>query len=252
LLIIAWIVIGNVWDENYGAQKSTSSGGGELSKIAAGLGMVRRGMFLFPALDGVTTNSYSTDPAFLVLGLTQTCFEGSMYLFVFLWVPSLQEAGGPELPLGYIFSAFMISMMLGSIIYTTISSTASTTSSSALPTNGRTNEGLTNRPSSDSTLVLHAKLASLICACASLALAYTASFQPSSTGTDVVSRKFWAFCVFEACVGAYYPVMGMLRGALVPNEVRATVRLLSRMTILRSGSVTQNILHSFPPSSVSH
>lgn len=46
LLVIAWMIIGSIWDENYGAQKSTSSGGGELSKIAAGLGMVRRGMFL--------------------------------------------------------------------------------------------------------------------------------------------------------------------------------------------------------------
>jgi len=173
------------------------------------------------------------EPAFLVLGLTQTCFEGSMYLFVFLWVPSLQEAGGPELPLGYIFSSFMISMMLGSIIYTTVSSTAGAAAASptSLPTNGRTNPSLTSKPSPDSTLVLHAKLASLICACAALSLAYTASFQPSSQGTAVVSRKFWAFCVFEACVGAYYPVMGMLRGALVPNEVRATLSSLFRVPL---------------------
>src|SRR5258708_23177970 len=74
--------------------------------------------FLSRAFDGVTIDLYYADPAFLVLGLTQTCFEGSMYLFVFLWVPSLQEAGGPELPLGYIFSSFMISMMLGSIVCT--------------------------------------------------------------------------------------------------------------------------------------
>ena len=193
----------------------------------------------------------TAEPAFLVLGLTQTCFEGSMYLFVFLWVPSLQEAGGPELPLGYIFSSFMISMMLGSIIYTTISSTAASMGQSSLPTDGRTNGGLTNRSSSDSSLVLHAKLASLICAFAALSLAYTASFQPSSAGVDVVSRKFWAFCAFEACVGAYYPVMGMLRGALVPNEVRATVRFLSPMKILRSVPFTQAIPHSCPLSSAS-
>ena len=53
LLVIAWVIIGNVWDENYGAQKSTSSGGGELSKIAAGIGMVRRGVFLFAVFKGV-------------------------------------------------------------------------------------------------------------------------------------------------------------------------------------------------------
>ena len=55
-----------------------------------------------------------------------------MYLFVFAWVPSLQEvspASTPNqpvapLPLGYIFSAFMVSMMLGSIFYSAISASA--------------------------------------------------------------------------------------------------------------------------------
>jgi len=55
LLIIAWVIIGSVWDENYGAQQTTSSGGGELSKIAAGLGMVRRGIVSIPC----TRRSYN-------------------------------------------------------------------------------------------------------------------------------------------------------------------------------------------------
>ena len=32
-----------------------------------------------------------------------------------------------------------------------------------------------------------------------------------------------AFCVFEACVGMYYPVQGMLRSVLILDEHRATV-----------------------------
>jgi len=45
---------------------------------------------------------------FLVLGLTQTIFEGSMYLFVFIWFPTLQESSlnPSSLPLGYIFFGF--------------------------------------------------------------------------------------------------------------------------------------------------
>jgi hypothetical protein len=155
-----------------------------------------------------------------------------MYLFVFLWVPSLQEAGGTSLPLGYIFSAFMISMMIGSIVYTTISSTAKVASSDTnLPTNGSANghsnghsNGTAHRDAAplDNIVVLHAKLAALICGIAALLFAY------SSTGSTLsVEKRFWAFCAFEACVGAYYPVMGMLRGSLVPNEVRATVRGIS-------------------------
>lgn len=145
-----------------------------------------------------------------------------MYLFVFLWVPSLQEAGGSNLPLGYIFSAFMISMMLGSIVYTTIATTTKTQSTDAsLPTNGHTNgNNLHFREAVDSVVVLHAKLAALICGFAALLFAY------SATGSSLTAEKrFWAFCAFEACVGAYYPVMGMLRGSLVANEVRATVSI---------------------------
>jgi hypothetical protein len=127
-----------------------------------------------------------------------------MYLFVFLWVPSLQEAAKRnELPLGYIFSSFMIAMMLGSILYTAIV-TYSLPSSTTAP--------------ADSSLTLHAKLSSLVCAVSALCFAVSAR-------SDSEEMRFWAFCVFEACVGMYYPVQGMLRGSLISNEHRATVRL---------------------------
>jgi hypothetical protein len=135
------------------------------------------------------------DHMLLVVGLTQTCFEGSMYLFVFLWVPSLQEASPTfpsiALPLGYIFSSFMISMVLGSLLYSAVI----------------THSG---------GLTVHAKLSSLVCAVAALALA-------TSVRSESERVRFWAFCAFEACVGMYYPVQGMLRGTLISNEHRATV-----------------------------
>ena len=134
-----------------------------------------------------------------------------MYLFVFAWVPSLQEvspASTPNqpvtpLPLGYIFSAFMVSMMLGSVFYSSVSASASSSSPSKLV--------------GDSSLTLHAKLSSLVCTAGALALA-------ASVSTSDVRIRFWAFCLFEACVGVYYPVQGMLRGTLVSNDHRATVR----------------------------
>lgn len=149
------------------------------------------------------------DPILMVIGLTQTCFEGSMYLFVFVWVPSLQDVSPSfptvALPLGYIFSSFMVSMMLGSLLYTAI------TSYLPPPTLGSRNE---------SSLTLHAKLSSLVCAVSALALAL-------STRSESEHVRFWAFCAFEACVGMYYPVQGMLRGTLISNEHRATVSLSS-------------------------
>lgn len=134
-----------------------------------------------------------------ILGLTQTCFEGSMYLFVFIWVPSLQQVTryNETLPFGYIFSSFMVSMMIGSILYTIIVTYSKI-------------KGV------DSSLTTHAKLSSIVCAVSALALASSIS----SNSEDV---RFFAFCAFEACVGMYYPVQGMLRGTLISNEHRATV-----------------------------
>ena len=129
-----------------------------------------------------------------------------MYLFVFLWVPSLEEAAvlysSQLLPLGYIFSSFMMSMMIGSTFYSVIV----TRSLSSSPSK-----------SADSTQVLHAKLSSIVCAVS--ALAFAASIK--SRDEQV---RFWAFCAFEACVGMYYPVQGMLRSFFISNEHRATVR----------------------------
>jgi hypothetical protein len=164
-----------------------------------------------------------------------------MYLFVFLWVPSLQEVGGSTLPLGYIFSAFMISMILGSIINTTVSAATKTQSiDTALPTNGHSNGHSAPQVAADSVVVLHAKLAALICGLAALLFAY------SATGSSLsVEKRFWAFCAFEACVGAYYPVMGMLRGALVPNEVRATVRMIIHQPSIRHVLTIVHSCHRF-------
>lgn len=134
-----------------------------------------------------------------------------MYLFVFNWVPALQEAASPGtvLPLGYIFSAFMVSMMIGSLLYTSLVSLFARGEHEPL-----------DAPASDAPLTLHAKLSSLVCAVSAVA------FAVSVESTDERVR-FWAFCTFEACVGMYYPIQGMLRGTLISNEHRATVSLCS-------------------------
>jgi hypothetical protein len=56
----------------------------------------------------------------------------------------------------------------------------------------------------------------MICAVSALALALAVASSDERT-------RFYAFCLFEACVGMYYPVQGTLRGTLISNEHRATV-----------------------------
>jgi MFS transporter, MFS domain-containing protein family, molybdate-anion transporter len=170
----------------------------------------------------------SVDPILLVLGLTQTIFEGSMYLFVFIWVPTLQESSlsPSSLPLGYIFSAFMVSMMLGSLLYTFITAHwYSPSTSTGLQKHARSaSVGSVSSPG-DSSLVLHAQLSSLVCAASAVTFAACVRVG-KGRGEEGEHLKFWAFCLFEACVGMYYPVQGMLRGSFISNEHRATVSSL--------------------------
>lgn len=70
------------------------------------------------------------------------------------------------------------------------------------------------------TVTFHATLSSTVCAVGALAFLI-------STATRHEHLRFWAFCAYEACVGVYYPVQGMLRGKLVPDEHRATVCVLT-------------------------
>lgn len=108
----------------------------------------------------------------------------------------------------------MVSMMLGSLIYTVIVSHLSPPAEKSLPSPSPSVEA------GDSSLTLHAKLSSSVCAVSALAIA-------ASVSSSDEKVRFWAFCIFEACVGMYYPVQGMLRGTLISNEHRATVSNLS-------------------------
>lgn len=75
------------WPENYGDTKC------------------RPEMALPKAWAYIRSNS-----SIIFLGLGQSCFEGAMYAFVFVWTPALQAGGQDVGPyLGVIFSTFMVS-----------------------------------------------------------------------------------------------------------------------------------------------
>ncbi|ETW77822.1 MFS sugar transporter, partial [Heterobasidion irregulare TC 32-1] len=198
LLVLAWIVIRGTWGENYG-------GGGGAQVSTDDIFQIKR--------LGAAWKIVAADPTLLVLGLTQTIFEGSMYLFVFIWVPALQACSitPTSIPLGYVFSAFMISMMLGSLFYTFITLHW-------------------HRPPPPH--LQHTRsLSSLVCAVSALAFAASVSAGRTKGEGNAEMVKFWAFCLFEACVGMYYPVQGMLRGSLIANEHRATLSALFRVPL---------------------
>lgn len=133
----------------------------------------------------------------LSLGLASTMFEGSMYLFVFSWGPTLEAAHrtSGSLPYGTIFAAFMASMMASSLLFTRISMTG------------------------------HKMLLAGLLA-VSTGIFYTLSMAPESEQVT-----FWLFCAFEACVGLYWPCIGVLKGRMVDDDVRARVYGILRIPL---------------------
>merc|ERR1719375_2957042 len=46
-----------------------------------------------------------------------------------------------------------------------------------------------------------------------------------------VQIRFVAFLAFEACVGMYFPMMGTLKGDIVPEDMRSTIYNIYRLPL---------------------
>lgn len=137
-----------LWNENYGSTPSASPVKGSSTET------------LCKAL-----RALARDRTILLLGACISFFEGSMYVFVFKWTPTL-SAGPERPPYGLIFSTFMVLAMCGSSIF--------------------------------GIAVAHARPEKILLVTFTLAAAALAMPAISSS----VPLNFGCFLVFEACVGA--------------------------------------------------
>ncbi|KAI1101708.1 DUF791-domain-containing protein [Jackrogersella minutella] len=138
-------------------------------------------------------------PSILALAFASTMFEGSMYLFVFFWTPtikSVQKSAG-ELPYGYIFSSFMASSMAAALVFNIV---------------------MQKRPFKYSRLLVGILLAANFCFV-------------KLAGPKTEDATFWLFCLLEACVGMYWPCIGYLKGHLVEDDARAKVYGILRIPL---------------------
>jgi len=188
-LILCGLLASAIWEENYGEtpagndddEKAKSSASGALKKAY-----------------------YATmsNPDILSCGIISSLFEGSMYIFVFMWTPALTALAKEELgdkfeglPFGVIFSTFMVCCMAGSSIF-----------SIAM-------EKL--KPE---------QLAVTVFGVAAFAFAMIV-FSVNATST------FLAMNLFEMCVGMYFPSMGTMKGMIVPEDKRAAIYNLFRIPL---------------------
>lgn len=134
----------------------------------------------------------------------QALFEGAMYTFVFLWTPALSPQG-ESIPHGLIFATFMLASMAGSAI-----------------AGHFFNLGL--KPESYMRWVF--LVASACMAVPTLFHASMVSDESARKGSEISGAgmvQCIAFCVFEACIGLFWPSMMRMRAHYLPDELRATL-----------------------------
>ncbi|MQL90770.1 hypothetical protein Taro_023375 [Colocasia esculenta] len=153
----------------------------------------------------------ASDEKIALLGAIQSLFEGSMYTFVFLWTPALSP-NEENIPHGFIFATFMLSSMLGSSI------------AARLMTRGAFKvEG-------------YMQIVFLLSA-ATFLLPVITSFlvAPSTVKGGSISFagciQLFGFCIFEACVGIFWPSIMKMRSQYIPEEARSTIMNFFRIPL---------------------
>jgi len=119
-LVVATLIVWTTWTENYGDSRINVSDNltKAVNAIKGGQSPDFRISFVGPHCSSLSM----ADSRILLLGSVQSLFEGAMYVFVFLWTPALaedaeefaQESSGIH---GFVFSAFMVAIMVGSSIF---------------------------------------------------------------------------------------------------------------------------------------
>lgn len=180
-LVLCGFFAATLWNENYGESDKNAD--------AATSGKWYDGL----------RNAWTTtvaQPEIYLCGMISSLFEGSMYIFVFMWTPALtSKADSAALPFGLIFSTFMVSCMAGSSMF--------------------------------SIQVEQYKCEQLGVIVFGVAAASMALVVLSSS----VTLKFIAMNLFEMTVGMYFPIMGTLKGHIVPENKRAAIYNLFRIPL---------------------
>jgi MFS transporter, MFS domain-containing protein family, molybdate-anion transporter len=133
----------------------------------------------------------------------QSVFEGAMYTFIFLWTPALSP-NSEKIPHGFIFAMFMVASMAGSAV------------AGHLLDSGK-------KPESYMQWVF-------LLASACMLVPVLFHFYPPTSdailSTEITSAgmlQCLAFCVFEVCVGVFWPSMMRMRAHFLPDELRSTL-----------------------------
>ncbi|EOA23842.1 hypothetical protein CARUB_v10017059mg, partial [Capsella rubella] len=159
----------------------------------------------------VAAIAIASDEKIALLGAIQSLFEASMYTFVFLWTPALSP-NDEEIPHGFVFATFMLASMLGSSLAARFMSRSSL------------------RVENYMQVVFLVSAASLL-----LPITTSVLVTPSKVKEEGLSLtssiQLLGFCVFEACVGIFWPSIMKMRSQYIPEEARSTIMNFFRVPL---------------------
>jgi len=168
LTILALVLVMACWTENYGEEKkeeNTSS----IWRVVS-------------------------DKRIMLVAASTSLFEGSMYTFVFMWVPMLLGLTKDPLPTGLVFSCFMCCITIGGLLF---------------------------EKAKDVSVE---KLAIGVFGLAALSVAI-----PVFSRSFMV--VFVAFLGVELAVGMFFPCGGTLRSRYIPDELQGSAMNLCRLPL---------------------
>jgi len=214
-LFLSFILALALWDENYGYQKDMDSSSSSSQQKG------RKKDTMLSALRAAIVTVWRS-PSIFNLCAISSFFEGAMYVFILLWTPALRaldvhsevdDYPGP--PLGIVFATFMVCCMLGTSVFSLLTS-------------------------------MNVSPARILVFCLFLATASCAVI--SQTKNDTVC--YCAMLLFEFCIGAYYPAMSTVKGSIIAEDQRAAIysvfRLpLNAVVLVNLLFTTQGYNHSF-------
>jgi hypothetical protein len=165
----------------------------------------------------------ATRPELLSLGTTNSLYEAALHVFVFIWTPALEKRKDADqtvsgfVPHGVVFSLFMTCKMLGSMTYSILSSVQRK--------RPYVNVSVSGDNSNSTSIAQTRKSLRYVFLAAAISFFWTVVFKES------YFVALFAFCAFEFGLGVYWPAMAVLRGELVPNNLRASVTSVFRVPL---------------------
>ncbi|KAI0866336.1 hypothetical protein F4860DRAFT_508730 [Xylaria cubensis] len=203
--LCAAILMLHTWKENWGIDSSVDAdlGNDKVAKAQKKLPSDRERTSLW-------------DPRLWALSFVTCCFEGTIFLFMFFWPETLQDAHdrahpgvNETIPHGVIFSSLMAIMVIGALSFNLM----------VADQDGSHQQGLTTRHILTPTLLLrYSLLASAIC-----------FFAAAFFREEIV--LFISFLLLEVCNGVYVPSVAFYRGVIVSDEARARVYSLMNIPL---------------------